>query len=120
MFTRFITRLLQLRIPRRCPLISLSEPRTVTVYISNSAGAPGLSTFAIIISLFACSILAKAQPQTISLAVLDLGPGATGAHAANALRQVFRENDESAKQFDLIDKDLATAAARGSGFQGIA
>jgi len=90
----------------------------VTVYISSSAVRQRCRIIAIIIALFACATLGKAQPQTVRVAVLDLGPGTTGAHAANVLRQVFREPDESARQFALIDTDLATAAARGSGFQG--
>ena len=90
----------------------------MTAYISSTAVRERCRIFAIIIALCACATLGKAQPQTVRVAVLDLGPGATGARAANALRQVFREPDESAKQFALIDMDQATAAARGSGFQG--
>ena len=62
------------------------------------------------------AVLADAHPQTIHVAVLDFGASVTGAGVANALRLVF--TDDPAKQFALIDKDLATAAARGSGFQG--
>jgi TonB family protein len=90
----------------------------VTVYISSFALRQRGRVFAIIASLFACAMVAKGQEQTLRVAVLDLGSSATGAHAANAIRQAFRETGESAKQFVLIDKDLATAAARGSGFQG--
>jgi TonB family protein len=90
----------------------------VTVYISSFAERRRWRILAITVSFFACAILAKGQPQPVRVAVLDLGSGATGAHAAQAIRQAFGENDESSKQFALIDKDLATAAARGSGFQG--
>jgi len=90
----------------------------VAVYISSFARGQHCRTFALIVSLFASAIFAKGQPQTVRVAVLDLGSNATGAHAANAIRQAFSENDESARQFALVDKDLATAAANGSGFQG--
>ena len=90
----------------------------MAVYISSFARGQHCRTFALIVSLFASAIFAKGQPQTVRVAVLDLGSNATGAHAANAIRQAFSENDESARQFALVDKDLATAAANGSGFQG--
>ena len=90
----------------------------MTVYISSFAVLRRCRIFAITVALFACAILAKGQPQTIRVAVLDLGSSATGARAADTIRQAFRENGESAKGFVLIDKDLAAAAARGSGFQG--
>lgn len=69
-------------------------------------------------SLFAVALLANGQPQTVRVAVLDFGSSTTGARAASAFRQVFTDNGVTAKRFALIDKDLATAAARGSGFQG--
>ena len=90
----------------------------MTVYISSLALRKRCRIFAIIVSLSAGAILAKGQTQTVRVAVLDPGSGATAKHTANAIRQAFTENSESAKQFALIDKDLATAAARGSGFQG--
>ena len=74
--------------------------------------------FAMIVSLFAFAVLVKGQPQTVRLAVLDFGASATGTNAANAIRQLFTEGGVAAREFALLDRDLATAAARGSGFQG--
>lgn len=71
---------------------------------------------ATIASLFTFAVLVQAQ--TIHVAVLDFGAGATGTRAANTIRTIFNEEAATAKQFALIDKDMATAAARGSGFQG--
>jgi TonB family protein len=71
-----------------------------------------------IVSLFAFAVLVKGQPQTVRLAVLDFGESATGTSAANAIRQLFTEDGVAAREFALLDRDLATAAARGSGFQG--
>jgi len=71
-----------------------------------------------IVSLFAFTVLVKGQPQTVRLAVLDFGASATGTSAANSIRQLFSEDGVAAREFAVIDRDLATAAARGSGFQG--
>jgi TonB family protein len=68
--------------------------------------------------LLALAGAAECQSRPINVAVLDFGPSPTGAHVANAIRQILPEDGAAAKQFALIDKDLATAAARGSGFQG--
>ena len=70
------------------------------------------------VSLLAPAASGNCQSRSVNIAVLDFGSGPTGARAANAIRQMFSDNSGPAKQFSLIDKDLATAAARGSGFQG--
>jgi len=62
----------------------------VTVYISSFARRQRCRTFALIVLLFASAIFAKGQPQTVRVAVLDLGSSTTGAHAGNAIRQTFR------------------------------
>lgn len=90
----------------------------MTVHHSIAALRKSGQIFALIVSIFAFAILVKGQPQSVRVAVLDFGSSATGTRAANAIRQVFSDNGLAAKQFALIDKDLATAAARGSGFQG--
>lgn len=74
--------------------------------------------FAMIALLFAFAVLVKGQAQTVRVAVLDFGASVTGTRAANVIRQILTEDSAATKQFALIDKDLATAAARGSGFQG--
>ena len=70
------------------------------------------------VCLLALAGSGNCQPRSIKIAVLDFGSGPTGARAAIAVRQLFSDADGAAKQFALIDKDLATAAARGAGFQG--
>jgi TonB family protein len=92
----------------------------VKVYFSNLALLKSRRLFglpvSLIASLFLFSVLAQGQPQTIHVAVLDFGASAIGTGAANTLRQAF--TGDTSKQFALIDKDLAMAAARGAGFQG--
>jgi TonB family protein len=48
------------------------------------------------------------------VAVMDLGPSATGTRAANTIREAIRTENE----FALVDPDQASAAAGGAGFQG--
>jgi TonB family protein len=64
--------------------------------------------------LFAFALSAHAEPST-RIAVLDFGSEPTGAKVGVKLSAMFT-ND--AKEFTLIDGDLARAAARGVGFQG--
>src|SRR6185369_6591441 len=68
--------------------------------------------------LLALAATAPSQSRPINVAVLDFGSSPAGARAANAIRQLLNQDGTAATQFALIDKDLATAAARGSGFQG--
>jgi TonB family protein len=74
--------------------------------------------FAMIVSLFAFAVLVKGQTQTIRLAVLDFGASATGTSTANAIRQLFMKDRVEGGEFVLLDRDLTSAAARGSGFNG--
>jgi len=64
--------------------------------------------------------LAPSQSRPTRIAVLDLGSSATGLHAADDIRGLFRAADpsESRREFDLIDPDQTRAAARGAGFEG--
>jgi len=78
------------------------------------AGRPGYLGLALC-CLFALAAVVECQSRSINVAVLDFGSSPTGARAANAIRQILIQDD---KEFAVIDKDLATAAARGSGFQG--
>ena len=52
------------------------------------------------------------------LAVLDFGTSPTSARAAAAVRQIFVAEPGHAGEFVILDSDMATAAARGAGFQG--
>lgn len=52
------------------------------------------------------------------LAVLDFATTTTGARAAATLRRLFVDDAGPAREFVVLDSDLATAAARGVGFQG--
>jgi TonB family protein len=70
-------------------------------------------TIAVLMWLFAFAVLTNGQTQPVRVAVLDFGASQTGARAAASLRRAFQGN----KEFSLIDSDLATAAARGAGFQ---
>ncbi len=90
----------------------------MNAYLSILAMRKSRRIFAILAALFAGAVFAKAQQQVVRVAVLDFGSSATGTRAATALRKGFTEAGLPAKQFALVDKDLATAAARGSGFQG--
>jgi len=50
--------------------------------------------------------------------VLDLGDSPTGTRAAEKVRQALFDRPAAANGLVLIDRNLATAAARGVGFQG--
>lgn len=90
----------------------------MTVYAFIAALRKSRRALALLISIFAFTIPGKGQTQIVRVAVLDLGSSSTGTGAANAIRQAFSDNGAAAKQFALIDRDLATAAARGAGFEG--
>src|SRR5438309_10307152 len=67
------------------------------------------------VCLSATGSTVTAQSPT-RIAVLDFGSEPTGAKAGVKLSAIF--GNDSAKEFTLIDSDLARAAARGIGFQG--
>ena len=71
---------------------------------------PGLA-----LCLLAIAWSATAQ-QSTRIAVLDFGSEPTGARIAARLNAMFANDD--AREFTLIDSDLARVAARGVGFQG--
>lgn len=73
--------------------------------------------FAVLLCLFPC-VVVKGQGQPVSLAVLDFATSTTGARAAATLRRLFVGDAGPGKEFVVLDSDLATAAARGVGFQG--
>src|ERR1051325_616145 len=63
--------------------------------------------------LSALSIYAQSTPP-IRVAVLDFGDTPTGIRAADTIRKDLLDRSTIV----LIDQNLATAAARGNGFQG--
>jgi TonB family protein len=83
-----------------------------------------MRTIRISISLVALvtvlTIVAAGQtPAPVRVAVLDFGDGATGARAAEKFREaLLADRQAAANGVVLIDRNLAIAAARGSGFQG--
>ncbi|PYS24255.1 MAG: hypothetical protein DMF72_05380 [Acidobacteria bacterium] len=71
---------------------------------------PGL-----VLTLLATAWSVNAEPST-RIAVLDFGSEPTGTRVAARLNTMF--TNDAAREFTLIDSDLARAAARGIGFQG--
>lgn len=67
----------------------------------------------------ALTVLANAQTSPRArVAVLDLGESPTGTRASEKVREAFLDRAAAASGIVLIDRNLATAAARGVGFQG--
>jgi TonB family protein len=66
------------------------------------------------------TVIASGQtPAPVRVAVLDFGDSPTGERAAEKLRQALvADRLAAANGISLIDRSLATAAARGGGFQG--
>ncbi len=64
--------------------------------------------------------LSFAQTRPIRIAVLSFGASTTAPLVEQAIRSVFRSDDtkSSSLDFDLIDSELATSAARGAGYTG--
>jgi len=65
--------------------------------------------------LLAATLSAQSRPNR--LAVLDFGKNPTGSHAAAAFRETLHAK-EGVREFTVIDRDQATAAALGAGFDG--
>lgn len=74
--------------------------------------------FYVLACLFAFAVLAKAQTQPVRVAVLDFGGSQTGLRSAATVRRTFVDEPEPGREFVVFDSDLASAAARGWGFQG--
>jgi TonB family protein len=60
---------------------------------------------------------AGAQSRPVRLAVLDFGRDPTGLRAAADIRETLHSKDEQ-REFTVIDRDQASAAALGAGFEG--
>ena len=76
-------------------------------------------SFSIVAGVCALAIFANAQTSPRArVAVLDFGDRATGARAAEKVRQALLDRAAAASGIVLIDRNLATAAAGGAGFQG--
>ena len=70
----------------------------------------------ICVILFLLSIETGGQTPPTRIAVLNFGPTATGARAADTTRKsILKDSD---KDFALIDSDLAQSAATGDGYDG--
>ncbi|HXI62018.1 MAG TPA: TonB family protein [Pyrinomonadaceae bacterium] len=64
-------------------------------------------------------VLANAQTSPRArVAVLDFGESLTGTRASEKVREALLDRTAAANGIVLIDRNLATAAARGVGFQG--
>jgi len=63
---------------------------------------------------------AVAQPRPSRLAVLDLGKASTALRAAAAIRETLQSRGKAlnGREFTVIDRDQATAAALGAGLDG--
>src|SRR5258708_35278711 len=77
---------------------------------------PGLS-----ICLLLLTSAAIAQSRATRLAVLDFGKDPSGLRAAAAIRETLQSggNAPNGREFTVIDRDQATAAALGAGFDGL-
>jgi TonB family protein len=68
-----------------------------------------------------CALMVLANAQTsprARVAVLDFGESPTGIRASEKVREALLDRTAAANGIVLIDRNLATAAARGVGFQG--
>ncbi len=76
---------------------------------------PGLS-----ICLLLLTSAAIAQSRATRLAVLDFGKDPSGLRAAAAIRETLQSRGKAlnGREFTVIDRDQATAAALGAGFDG--
>jgi TonB family protein len=67
--------------------------------------------------LLLLSSTAVAQSRPTRLAILDLGKDPTGLRAAAVIRETLHSKEEP-REFTVIDRDQASAAANGAGFLG--
>jgi TonB family protein len=87
----------------------ISQPISVVCCVRHTLSA--------IACLLAFNGIAHAQPRA-RVAVLAFGDSITGVRAANEIRKGLAGETSAAKGISLVDQSLATAAARGNGFQG--
>jgi TonB family protein len=73
--------------------------------------------FLAIICVFLLAAAAMAQSRPTRLAVLDFGKEPTGLRAAAVIRDALHAKEEP-REFTVIDRDQAKAAALGAGFAG--
>ena len=74
-----------------------------------------ISSGSLCLLLLASSAIAQSRPTR--LAVLDFGKAPTGIRAGAAIRESLQPKEE-AREFTVIDRDQASAAAKGAGFEG--
>ncbi len=89
----------------------------------NLASQPCPQTLARLPLALLCLVLlaasAAAQPRPSRLAVLDLGKASTALRTAAAIRETLQSREKAPNgEFTVIDRDQATAAALGAGFDG--
>ena len=72
------------------------------------------------ICLLLLTSAAIAQSRATRLAVLDFGKDPSGLRAATAIRETLQSRGKvlNGREFTVIDRDQATAAALGAGFDG--
>ncbi len=81
----------------------------------NSASHARLLLASLCLLLLAATLSAQSRPNR--LAVLDFGKNPTGLHSAAAIGETLHAK-EGVREFTVIDRDQATAAALGAGFDG--
>jgi TonB family protein len=74
-----------------------------------------ISSLSLCLLSFALPALAQSRPT--GLAILDLGKTPTGLRAAAVIRTALHPREEM-DEFIVIDRDRASAAAKGAGFEG--
>ena len=84
----------------------------------------------VVIAAFACASAMRAEAQTASVhrvrvAVLDFGESATGRRVSETLASALAsspasgESEKAETKINVLDRDLASVAARGSGYTGL-
>jgi TonB family protein len=94
-----------------CDVIKIA--RVLSILFNRQRLIPSL-TICVILCL--SSIETSGQTPATRIAVLNFGPTATGARAAETIRKSILK--DSNNDFALVDSDLAQAAAAGAGYDG--
>jgi TonB family protein len=74
-------------------------------------------TLLAVFSAMCSAALAQGEAKRVSVAVLDMGASATAARASERVAKLFAES-RAGLRLALLDRDMARAAARGSGYAG--
>lgn len=92
---------------------SLAQPNTIPEVTRRTRSA--LAALFLCFLLLASTTLAQSRPTRV--AVLDFGKEQTGLRAAAVIRESLTVKAEP-REFTVIDRDQASAAALGAGFEG--